>query len=60
MLINSTAIGLYNNVGQKFTIATLQIGNEYHADLSALKNGIYFLILEGVDGKQHFSKIIKD
>ena len=60
MLINSTAIGLYNNVGQKFTIATLQIGNEYHVDLSALKNGIYFLILEGVDGKQHFSKIIKD
>ena len=60
MLINSTAISLYNNLGQKFTIAILQIGTEYHVDLSALKNGIYFLILEGVDGKQQFRKIIKD
>ena len=60
VLINTREISLINNLGQKYTLTTIPVGNEYHVDLSELKNGIYFLILEGMDGRQYVNKIIKD
>ncbi len=59
LTIHVKEINLYNNLGQKFAIKTIPIENEYIADLSALQNGIYYLILQGNDGRKYFNKILK-
>lgn len=57
---NTLEINLYNILGKKFTITTVQSGNQFVADLSELKDGIYFLKIEEKEGKKYVKKIIKE
>ncbi|MFN8256179.1 MAG: T9SS type A sorting domain-containing protein [Bacteroidales bacterium] len=60
LIINDMNINLYNILGQKLAIKPTLEGNEYIADLSEFYKGIYYLILQGKDGRKYFKKIIKD
>jgi len=58
--LNFTKINLYNALGQKFEFKTTKISNAYHADLSSLKKGIYYMIHEETYTKHLVGKIIKE
>ncbi len=53
-------ITFYNSLGQRIDVTTTVKNNAILADFSALKNGFYFLTIEGKEGEIYQRKIIKN
>ena len=54
------SISVYNNLGQRISVAATMVDHAIIADFSHLNNGLYFLQVYGKDGKLYQGKIIKN
>lgn len=51
---------IYNQLGQELYVRTAWEGDNITVDISSLRNGIYFIIVCGNDGKTYTKKLIKN